>query len=195
MMTRGETLKIITIYPRYIIESSSTVADNRLRKPMRRVLTRGIYRSDGATIARKTGVVLAQSNFIQAFDEPNMQYVPWHIWRILGTPAINDIPPQRWRELNIQKIPVYDYNLDILEDTEKILGGYWSVEIGTQLNTIIVDHETDIEIPWGNNTDVTNAERRHFETAATRIPGARRVQEVEDNRRGSPRSRHVLMRA
>jgi hypothetical protein len=166
-----------------------------LRKPIRRVLTRGIFRPKDSTNTLPSGTVLKPNPSFQAFDEPNIQYVPWHIWRILGTPAINDISPQRWRELNIQKIPVYDYNLDILEDTEKILGGYWSVEIGTQLNTIIVDHETDIEIPWGNNADVTNAERRHFETAATRIPGARRVQEVEDNRRGSMRSSHILMRA
>jgi len=185
METRGQRLQSVTIYPRY------TRGDTNQVKPIRRVLTKAVYRNESATIARETGTVLQQAVFVQIFDEPTMQYVPWHIWRILGTLAINDVPAVEWQRLNVRNIPVFDPSKTVEEHLE----GYWSVQIGTNTNTIIVDHIADIEIPWGTASAVTTEETRLFTATATAIDGARRIQDFTDNRRGSERVSHILLRA
>ena len=45
-----------------------------------RELTNTVYRDEGSSIARQTGIVLTGSAFLQAFDEPDIQFVNVSEW-------------------------------------------------------------------------------------------------------------------
>gem|GEM_PF-7114636 len=70
MVTNAQT---VTIFCRW------TRPDGKI-KSMRRVLHNAVWREDGNSIARNTGVLLSESAFLQCFLEPSMEYVPAHDW-------------------------------------------------------------------------------------------------------------------
>ena len=147
--------RTITIYTRW------TNPVTGLTKPFRRVLTQVHIEESSNTVARQTGNILAQSRFFQVFNQPNLEYVPLHVWRNLS---------------------------------ENDLSGRWSIDDRPSMQSIVVDHESDVEIDWGTLQQVTNDENRHFITVQTAIPGASRVTRVEPAMRGSPRAQHITLR-
>lgn len=68
--------------------------------------------------------------------------------------------------------------------------GKWTVDI-LKPQTIIVDHVTDHEFLPGTPAQVTTAENDWLRE----MPGSKRVVSMEDNRRGTARAQHVLLRA
>ena len=134
-------------------------------KPMRRVLHRCIFRDEQTTIARTKGVVLGQGIFVQMFYEEGITY----------------LPPDEWAKL-ADATPIMDI--------EEVLAPFYTIEVGGNTNTVIIDHEVNIDIPMGTSAQVSAAELELL-----RIPVARRAQSVENNFRGSLRVQHLLVRA
>ena len=70
------------------------------------------------------------------------------------------------------------------------LDGKWTVDILSP-QTIVVDQITEYEFEWGTSAEITAAENQFI----NETPGALRIVSLEDNRRGTSRAQHILLRA